>query len=47
MTDLIFYTHPQSRGRVVRWMLEEAGADYETVVLGYADAMKAPEYLAI
>jgi glutathione S-transferase len=47
MTDLIFYTHPQSRGRVVRWMLEETGASYETVVLGYADAMKAPDYLAI
>jgi glutathione S-transferase len=47
MTDLIFYTNPQSRGRIVRWMLEETGADYETVVLGYADSMKAPDYLAI
>jgi hypothetical protein len=26
MTDeLIFYTHPMSRGRIVRWMLEEIG----------------------
>ena len=24
--DLTFYTHPQSRGRIVRWMLEEIGA---------------------
>jgi len=47
MTDLTFYTNPQSRGRIVRWMLEETGADYETVVLGYADSMKGPEYLAI
>jgi glutathione S-transferase len=47
MTDLIFYTNPQSRGRIARWMLEETGADYETVVLGYADSMKAPDYLAI
>ena len=26
MSDLIFYTHPQSRGQTVRWMLEEVGA---------------------
>ncbi len=27
MTDeLVFYTHPMSRGRIVRWMLEEVGA---------------------
>ena len=26
MADLIFYTNPQSRGRIVRWMLEELGA---------------------
>ena len=25
MTDLVFYTNPQSRGRVIRWMLEETG----------------------
>jgi glutathione S-transferase len=25
MADLIFYTNPQSRGRIVRWMLEEVG----------------------
>jgi len=47
MTDLTFYTNPQSRGRIARWMLEETGAAYETVVLGYADSMKAPDYLAI
>lgn len=47
MTDLIFYTHPQSRGRVVRWMLEEVGEPYETVVLGYNESMKDPDYLAI
>ncbi len=29
--DLIFYTNPMSRGRIARWMLEETGADYETV----------------
>ena len=46
MSDLIFYTNPQSRGRVVRWMLEEVGAPYETKVVDYA-AMKGPDYLAI
>lgn len=45
--DLIFYTNPQSRGRITRWMLEETGAAYETIVLDYADSMKAAPYLAI
>jgi glutathione S-transferase len=48
MTDqLTFYTNPMSRGRIVRWMLEEVGAPYETVFLDYASTMKAPDYLAI
>ncbi len=48
MTDkLVFYTHPMSRGRIVRWMLEEIGAPYETQVLDYGTTMKAPDYLAI
>ncbi|MBX3563804.1 MAG: glutathione S-transferase family protein [Sphingomonas sp.] len=45
--DLVFYTNPQSRGRIARWMLEEIGAAYETVVLGYTDTMKRAEYLAV
>jgi len=45
--DLVFYTHPMSRGRIVRWMLEEVGQPYRTEVLDYATTMKAPEYLAI
>lgn len=45
--DLVFYTNPQSRGRTVRWMLEEVGQPYATEILGYANAMKAPAYLAI
>jgi glutathione S-transferase len=44
---LTFYTNPQSRGRIVRWMLEEAGCAYDTEVLDYGTTMKAPEYLAI
>jgi glutathione S-transferase len=46
-SDLIFYTNPMSRGRIIRWMLEETGADYDTVVLDYASTMKAEPYLAI
>ena len=44
---LTLYTHPMSRGRIARWMLEEVGAPYDTVLLGYADTMKAPDYRAI
>lgn len=46
-TDLIFYTNPQSRGRVARWMLEEIGAPYETRIIAYGPEMKSPDYLAI
>ena len=45
--ELVFYTNPMSRGRIVRWMLEEVGAPYRTELLNYAASMKAPEYLAI
>lgn len=47
MSDLVFYTHPMSRGRIVRWMLEETGAPYEQILLDYEGSMKAPDYLAI
>lgn len=45
--EIVFYTNPQSRGRIARWMLEEVGRPYRTVVLDYGTTMKAPEYLAI
>ncbi|MDX1540122.1 MAG: glutathione S-transferase family protein [Geminicoccaceae bacterium] len=45
--DLVFYTNPMSRGRIVRWMLEEVGEPYRTEVLEYGTTMKAPEYLSI
>jgi glutathione S-transferase len=45
--DLVFYTHPMSRGRIVRWMLEEIGRPYRTELLDYGTTMKAPDYLAI
>jgi glutathione S-transferase len=46
VADLTFYTNPQSRGRIVRWMLEEVGAPYQTQIIGY-DQMKSDAYLAV
>ena len=45
--EIVFYTNPMSRGRIARWMLEEIGQPYRTVVLEYGTTMKAPEYLAL
>lgn len=45
--ELVFYTNPMSRGRVVRWMLEEVGEPYKVEVLDYASTMKGRDYLAI
>lgn len=45
--ELVFYTHPFSRGRIVRWMLEEVGQPYRTEVLEFGAGMKTPAYLAI
>ena len=44
--ELVFYTNPMSRGRIVRWMLEEVGSPYRTEILDYA-GMKDPAYLAV
>src|SRR5579863_10509593 len=45
--ELVFYTHPQSRGRIARWMLEEVGAHYRTELLEYGGTMKSPAYLGV
>ena len=44
---LTFYTHPYSRARIARWMLEETGLAYDEVLLEYGKSMKSPEFLAI
>lgn len=44
--EIVFYTNPQSRGRIVRWMLEELGQPYRTVPISY-EAMKGADYLAV
>jgi glutathione S-transferase len=46
MADLIFYHNPQSRGRIVRWMLEEIGQPYETEVIPY-DQLKSERFLSV
>jgi glutathione S-transferase len=43
---LTFYTNPMSRGRIIRWMLEEVAQPYDTVIIDYTN-MKDPSYLAI
>lgn len=45
--DLVFYTNPMSRGRIVRWMLEETGAPYRAEIVPYGPPMKSPEFRAI
>ena len=46
--EVVFYSSPMSRGRIVHWMLEEAGAPYryELVNLETGDHKK-PSYLAV
>jgi glutathione S-transferase len=46
--EVVFYSSPMSRGRIVHWMLEETGAPYryELVSLESGDHKK-PSYLAV
>lgn len=45
--EIIFYTNAMSRGRIVRWMLEEVGQPYRTELIDFGPMMKVPAYKAI
>ena len=49
MTDeIVFYSSPQSRGRIVHWMLEEVGAPYRFEVVNLEKGeQKKPSFLTI
>lgn len=47
MKKLTLYSNPYSRGRIARWMLEEAGAEYDLEIMEYGGSIKSPAYLAI
>lgn len=44
--EIVLYTHPMTRGRIARWMLEEVGRPYRAEVLDFP-AMKEPGFLAV
>src|SRR6185369_5021223 len=44
--ELVFYTNPMSRGRIVRWMLEEVGQPYRTELLNWGEN-REPAFLAV
>ena len=46
-TSLTFYTNPMSRGRIIRWMLEELGVSYETEIIAFGPEMKLAPYIDI
>ena len=45
--EIVLHTNPMSRGRIVRWMLEEVGVPYRTELLDYGTTIKSPAYLAL
>lgn len=45
MAEYTFYTHPMSRGQIVRWALHEVEADYDQVLIDWAN--KPSTFLAI
>jgi glutathione S-transferase len=44
MAEYTFFTNPMSRGQIVRWALHEAGAEYDQVLVDWAN--KPAELLA-
>ncbi len=47
MADIILYTNPQSRGRIVHWMLEELEVPYQIKMVNFGPRMKSRTYTAI
>ena len=47
MAALNFYTSPRSRGRIVRWMLEEVSVPYDVTVLAPGASSQDSQYLSI
>lgn len=47
MTALTLYTNPYSRGRIIRWMLEELEVPYDIQIMEFGGNIKSPEYVAI
>lgn len=47
MKKITFYTNPRSRGAIVRWMLEECGAEYDVLPVHFGKEMKSEKYLSV
>jgi len=47
MAKFNLYTIPRSRGRIVRWMLEEVGTPYDVTVLAPGASSQDSQYLSI
>ena len=46
--EIVFYHNPQSRARMVHWMLEEVAVPYRTVIVDFQkQEHKTPEFLAL
>ena len=46
-SELTFYTNPFSRGRTIRWLLEELGIEYETKIVEFRTGTTSPEFRAV
>ncbi|HEX5792676.1 MAG TPA: glutathione S-transferase family protein [Rheinheimera sp.] len=47
MTQLTFYTNPNSRGRIIRWLLEELGLSYKLELMQFGGNIKSAEFLKL
>lgn len=47
MVAITLYTHPMSSGRIVRWLLEEVGVAYRTIVIDIESDFRNPAFLAL